>query len=493
VESNIVRVANGDISATGTVKLPALIASAGERASRRFIEFFTANIRNRNTRQAYALAIGRFLDWCEANALSLNTLETIAIAGYVEKMMEAKAAPTVKQHLAAIRMLMDWLVVGQVLPFNPAASVRGPRHVVKKGKTLVLSAEQARQLLDSIDTSTLVGLRDRALIGAMVYSFARVSAVVNMNVEDYWQNGKRWWLRLHEKGGKHHEVPAHHRAEEYLDAYLHAAGIPAVPTLIQCVREGTVQEVLYAQKTLVTIGEDAAQAIAELLPSIGEEEEYINLLSILESMGRHSAPAVPALAKALDATDNKLLVHYIVRTLFFCGPPGAQAIPALVRCIIRYDSSQADIHRWIKRTLACHLPHSADALREQINAATGDIREQLETILAGIDRGADSSQNQLRGFRDLRAVERFVALADLLLAKGPNSLRGVAASLKGQSGKGRRNGFSANNLSRALKSLEKWLREPLTSPRTYSTFALTPYGKAILKECKQFLKNSDRS
>jgi integrase/recombinase XerD len=108
---------------------------------------------------------------------------------------------------------------------NPAASVRGPRHVVKKGKTLVLTADQARELLNSIDTSTAIGLRDRALIGVMVYSFARVSAVVNMNVQDYWQNGKRWWLRLQEKGGKHHEVPAHHNAEEYLDAYLSAAEI----------------------------------------------------------------------------------------------------------------------------------------------------------------------------------------------------------------------------------------------------------------------------
>ena len=46
-----------------------------------------------------------------------------------------------------------------------------------------------------------------------------------MNVEDYWANGKRWWLRLHEKGGKFHEVPAHHKAEEYLDAYITAADI----------------------------------------------------------------------------------------------------------------------------------------------------------------------------------------------------------------------------------------------------------------------------
>jgi integrase len=108
---------------------------------------------------------------------------------------------------------------------NPASSVRGPRHVVKRGKTPVLTADQARQLLDSINVATIVGLRDRALIGLMCYTFARVSAMVHMRVEDYYQSGKRWWVRLHEKGGKRHEVPAHHNAEAYLDAYLDAGGI----------------------------------------------------------------------------------------------------------------------------------------------------------------------------------------------------------------------------------------------------------------------------
>ncbi len=132
-----------------------------------------------------------------------------------------------KQHLAAIRVLFDWMVTGHVTPVNPAWSVRGPKHVVKKGKTPVLTAAEARQLLDSIDTSTLIGLRDRALIGVMCYSFARVSAVVGMNVEDFYQQGKRSWFRLHEKGGKFHEVPAHHNADAYLDEYLAGAGIAA--------------------------------------------------------------------------------------------------------------------------------------------------------------------------------------------------------------------------------------------------------------------------
>jgi integrase/recombinase XerD len=203
--------------------VPALIADQGEHAARRFLEFFTANIRNKNTRAAYAQAVAQFLSWCEVRRLSLKAIEPITVAAYIES--HPGADPTKKQHLAAIKMLFDWLVTGQVIPVNPAASVRGPKHVVRKGKTYVLSAGDARTLLDSIDTSSLVGLRDRALIGVMVFSFARVGAVLGMKVEDYYQNGKRWSLRLHEKGGKFHEVPVHHNAEAYLDAYIEAAGI----------------------------------------------------------------------------------------------------------------------------------------------------------------------------------------------------------------------------------------------------------------------------
>ena len=221
----IVQVTPRKLARLGLDAIPVVIRDAGEQATRRFLEFFTANIRNKNTRLAYARAVSRFLDWCDAYGLSLEAIEPMAIAAYIEQLQTEHSAPTVKQHLAAIRIMFDWLVTGQVVPVNPASAVRGPKHVVKRGKTPVLTADQARQLLDSIDTSTIVGLRDRALIGVMVYSFARVGAVVTMKVEDYYQDGKRWWLRLHEKGGKRHEVPAHHNAESYLDEYLEAADI----------------------------------------------------------------------------------------------------------------------------------------------------------------------------------------------------------------------------------------------------------------------------
>ena len=209
---------------SAALPVPVSISNAGERAARRFIEFFTANIRNPNTRAAYARSVGDFFAWLEERGVPLERVEPVVVAAYVEQLGHTKSAPTVKQALAAIRMLFDWMVIGQVMPMNPAASVRGPKHVVKRGKTPVLTADQARQLLDSIDTSDIAGLRDRALIGVMVYSFARVSATIGMRVEDYFPSGKRWWFRLHEKGGKRHEVPAHHNAEAYADAYLEAAG-----------------------------------------------------------------------------------------------------------------------------------------------------------------------------------------------------------------------------------------------------------------------------
>jgi site-specific recombinase XerD len=139
---------------------PALIAAAGERAQERFFEFFTANIRNRNTRRAYAQAVREFLAWCEDRGLpSITAVQPVHVAGYIEELTRTRSAPTAKQRLAAIRHLFDWLVVGQVMPVNPASSVRGPTHVVKRGKTPVLSPEEARRVLDTIDVSTHVGLR----------------------------------------------------------------------------------------------------------------------------------------------------------------------------------------------------------------------------------------------------------------------------------------------------------------------------------------------
>ena len=224
MNTQLITVENTALSRISHRTTPVLFAGSDETETR-FWEFFTAHIRNPNTRMAYLMAAYRFADWCETGGLTLKQIKPMVVAAYIEQLTKTYAAPTVKQHLAAIRMLFDWLVVGQVVPFNPASSVRGPKHVVKTGKTPVLTAGETRDLLDAIDTGTLVGLRDRAVIGLMVYSFARVSAALAMRVADYYTQGKRSFFRLHEKSGKYLVVPAHHVGQAYIDEYIERAGI----------------------------------------------------------------------------------------------------------------------------------------------------------------------------------------------------------------------------------------------------------------------------
>ncbi|MCP5059837.1 MAG: tyrosine-type recombinase/integrase [bacterium] len=229
--------------------LPTLIERAGDQASKRFLDFFAATIRNANTREAYARAVAQFFRWAELHGLQqLTDLEPFMVGAYIEQLGttglpedlalmgwngrgrppfvdKAYSPASIKQSLAAIRKLFDWLVTGQVLAVNPAAPVKGPRHSVTVGLTPVLTVDEAKALIEAIDTSTAAGIRDRALIGVLVYSFARISATVNMRFEDYYYEKKFWWFRLHEKGGKMHSVPAHHKAYEYMEDYLDAADI----------------------------------------------------------------------------------------------------------------------------------------------------------------------------------------------------------------------------------------------------------------------------
>ncbi len=205
--------------------VPVLIAAIGDQASWRYIEFFTANIRNPNTRRAYTRACSRFFAWCEERGLTLATIRPFDVAAWVEGLQQHHAAPGVKQQLAAVRMLFDWLITGQVMPLDPAAAVRGPKHVVKNGKTPVLDGTEWRKLIDAIPTDTMRDLRDRALIATLTYSFARIGAALKMRVEDLRPRGAGWTVRLHEKGGKHHAMPCHHSLAEALHTYIAAAGI----------------------------------------------------------------------------------------------------------------------------------------------------------------------------------------------------------------------------------------------------------------------------
>jgi len=228
--------------AVSSVSLPAVVSGEPTRSQLRFLEFFAANIRNPNTRRAYGRAAMDFMAWCgERSVRSLHEIQPLHVAAWVEELGRTHSIPTVKQRLAAIRHLFDWMVVGQAMPTNPAHTVRAPKYSVRRGKTPVLAPEEARQLLDSIPTDSLAGLRDRALIGLMTYSFARIGAALGMEVRDLYIQNRRLWVRLHEKGGKRHEMPCHHTLEEYLHAYVDAGGLADQPRgpLFRTIGRGT--------------------------------------------------------------------------------------------------------------------------------------------------------------------------------------------------------------------------------------------------------------
>jgi integrase/recombinase XerD len=214
-----------DLLSASSSSLPSIFTARPD-ARTRLRDFFSSHIRNPNTRRAYREAVRQFSAFCAENGIGdLAQVQPIHVAAFVETQLKAHSKPTVKLRLAALRMLFDWMVVGQVIPTNPAHAVRGPKHSQRRGKTPVLQADEARTLIDAIDATSLPGLRDRALVGLMVYTFARVGAAISMKVEDFFVQGRRGWVRLHEKGGKEHEMPTHHNLDRYLEEYIRAAGI----------------------------------------------------------------------------------------------------------------------------------------------------------------------------------------------------------------------------------------------------------------------------
>ena len=220
------------------------VTKSGERATHRALEFFAVNIRNRHTRRAYMRGAQDFVGWRRRAGVALIAdVQPSHVASYIAEFGRGRSAPTVKQRLAAIRRLFDWLVANQVVALNPASSVRGPPHRVSRGKTRALDPAKARALLDSIDASEPAGLRDRALIGLMVYAFARIGAALAMKVEDVCERNGRLQVRLRGKAGKRHETPCHRNLEAYLRAYVGGCGLGADPAapLFPTIGRGTDQ------------------------------------------------------------------------------------------------------------------------------------------------------------------------------------------------------------------------------------------------------------
>ena len=208
-------------------RTPAVLRRAGKNALFAADEFFAARISNPHTRRAYARIVGRFLAWCEEQGIELRQV-TPGLAGrFIEEIPGSD--PTKNLALAALRHFFDALVIRHAVGLNPFSSVRGRKHAVVDGKTPELAIQQARDLLASIDLSGVVGLRDRAVLGVLTYTGARVGALARRRRQDLEDQGAQRVLRFREKGGQQREIPVRHDLDRWLEAYLQAARIAADP------------------------------------------------------------------------------------------------------------------------------------------------------------------------------------------------------------------------------------------------------------------------
>ncbi len=215
---------------SAAIALPDIVRRAGQAAVFAAEEFFYGAIRNEYTRTAYRRAVDRFLAWCDERGLELPRIEPGDVSQYFEGLRKkGLSAATCNQHLAAVRHFFDGMVMRHAIILNPALSVRGERYEVIEGKTPEITVQHARTLLASINTATVVGLRDRAILAILAYTSSRAGAAAKLRLCDFYDVGDQWMLRFEEKGGKSREIPARHDLQQMIAAYIDAASLSQGP------------------------------------------------------------------------------------------------------------------------------------------------------------------------------------------------------------------------------------------------------------------------
>src|SRR6516165_1373714 len=215
------------VVAAQTFRAPILIELAGASTRKKFFEFFTVPIRNAHTRAAYYRAIQQFLAWAErAGYQHLEDIEPITVAAYIESLQRRAAPPTVKQHMAAIRMMFSWLTEKGVLAMNPAREVKTERFSRTEGKTPAFVDGEVQRLLNAVEIFTHTDLRDRALLATLAYTLARIGSVVNLRSKTIILQGNGFYFGFKEKGRKEKELSVHHKLEEILTGLEKETGPP---------------------------------------------------------------------------------------------------------------------------------------------------------------------------------------------------------------------------------------------------------------------------
>jgi site-specific recombinase XerD len=206
-----------------------IVQRAGRAAVFAADEFFFGTIRNEHTRRAYLHAVRQFLNWAEGRGLELAGIAPRDIGQYLDSLGSSTGIATRKQHLSALRHFFDGMVTRHAIILNPALSVRAERYSVIEGKTPEITVAHARTLLASIDTTDVVGKRDRALLAVLIYTASRAGAVAALKRGNFYRAGEQYMLHFREKGGKSREIPVRHDLQEMIFAYFDAAGLRDAP------------------------------------------------------------------------------------------------------------------------------------------------------------------------------------------------------------------------------------------------------------------------
>src|SRR5712672_1634362 len=199
--------------------------STRAKTAETFLELLAARVRNPNTRSAYRVAWRAFLAFCSARGLELESVKAYHVGSWLDQHLGSRA--TQRQHLAAVRLLFDSLLMRGVVEYNPAARAKPPRLVRESSQTPVFEEAKIVAFLDSINPNSLKDIRDKAIFSVLFYSWCRVSALISLTVTDYYERGGTRWLRFQEKRGKEHEVPVHSKAKEAVDLWLERSNLPS--------------------------------------------------------------------------------------------------------------------------------------------------------------------------------------------------------------------------------------------------------------------------
>jgi integrase/recombinase XerD len=217
-----------EVVLTAADLIPSSSEAKRQKTAETLLNILEGRIRNKNTRSAYKIAWRSCFEFCSLYKLEIERVKPYHFGLWLKRHPASVA--TQRQQLAAVRLLFDHLLEKGVVELNPAARAKPPRLERETSHTPVFEEDEIKAFLSAIKPDSLMDIRDKALFSVLLYSWARVSAVVTLKVEDYYQRKGERWLRFQEKRGKAHEVPVHSKAREAIDQWLTASDIGSDPS-----------------------------------------------------------------------------------------------------------------------------------------------------------------------------------------------------------------------------------------------------------------------